>query len=104
VVKERNDSAQEVTTGYVGTGMIAAVYDSNGKIVTAYEIAVKGDVNGDGLANATDSYLIKSVRMERLNLTGVYFRAADINKDGSIDHIDQKLLLFHRAEVPGYIL
>jgi len=37
-------------------------------------------------------------------LTGINLRAADINIDNNVDAIDQRLLLYHRAEVPGYTL
>ena len=70
----------------------------------AYEIVAKGDVNGDGLANATDSYLIKAHRAEALTLSPIYAKAADINDDDAVDAIDSRLLLFYRAEVSGYEL
>ena len=38
------------------------------------------------------------------DLEGVYKAAADINQDGNIDAIDSRLLLYHRAEIDGYIL
>ena len=107
-VKQENVSGgtTEVTSGYVKTGMLAVVTDSNGATVAVYEIAVKGDINGDGLANAVDSYILRAARIEAQNvsLTNIQTRAADINNDNNINAIDQKLLLFHRAEVPGYIL
>ena len=84
--------------------MIAVLYDDENQAVAAYEIVVKGDVNGDGLANAADSNLIKAYRAEIQDLTGPFKEAADINQDSSIDAIDSRLLLYHRAEIPGYIL
>ena len=84
--------------------MIAVLYNSEDKPVAAYEIVVKGDVNGDGLANALDSNLIKAYRAEITDLTGPYKEAADINQDGKVDAIDSRLLLYHRAEINGYIL
>lgn len=104
VVIEGEDGTQTVVDGYIGTGMIAVLYNEENTPVAAYEIVVKGDVNGDGLANAIDSNLIKAYRAEITDLTGVYKEAADINQDGNIDAIDSRLLLYHRAEIDGYIL
>jgi hypothetical protein len=105
VVKENDeDTLEEVNSGYVGTGMMAIVYVDEDNIIGVYEIVVKGDVNGDGVANATDSNLIKAYRSEIMNLTGVYKEAADINQDGVINAIDSRLLLYHRAEIKGYVL
>ena len=84
--------------------MIAVIYNNENQPVAAYEIVVKGDVNGDGLANASDSNVIKAYRAEIQNLTGPFKEAADINQDGNIDAIDSRLLLYHRAEIDGYIL
>ena len=95
-------STSEVSSGYLGTGTILVILDSNGNAIDAYEIVAKGDVNGDGLANATDSYLIKAHRAEALSLSPIYREAADINDDNSVDAIDSRLLLFYRAEVAGY--
>lgn len=103
--KENADgTTSDVTDGYVGTGTILVIVDDNGKAVDAYEIVAKGDVNGDGLANATDSYLIKAHRAEALTLNPIFRKAADINNDGEVDAIDSRLLLFYRAEVLGYEL
>ena len=37
-------------------------------------------------------------------LEDIYRQAADIDEDGDISAIDSRLLLYHRAEVEGYIL
>ena len=102
---------EEVTTGIVTTGMIVKIQDENGKELefengdlSVYEIAVLGDVNGDGYANAHDSLMIKAYRNEVILLSDSEFRAADINGDGRVNFKDTKLLLYHRAEVEGYNL
>ena len=79
------------------------IKDQNGDLVV-YEIVVKGDVNGDGLANSLDSILIKAHRNEVTDLSGSAIAAADINDDGKVNVSDSKLLLYHRAEVTGYDL
>ena len=91
--------------------MFAQVQDEDGNLIkdtngdyVVYEIVVKGDVNGDGVANSLDSMLIKAYRNEVTTLNGSAKLAADINDDGSINLADSKLLLYHRAEVTGYDL
>lgn len=114
VVKEsKDDEAQVVTSGNMKTGMFVEIQDKDGNTVKdkngdpiVYEVVVKGDVNGDGVANALDSNLIKAIRNEisSIQFSGAQKEAADINSDGTIDIKDSKLLLYHRAEVNGYDL
>ena len=112
VKKEDKDGNKSVVTeGYVGTGMYVQVQDENGNVIkdedghlVVYEIVVKGDVNGDGLANSVDSILIKAYRNEVASISGTAKAAADINNDGKVSVADSKLLLYHRAEVTGYDL
>ena len=108
-MKEEHDQS-EVTTGYMETGMLVKLLDENNENVVdesdnpiAYEIVVKGDTNGDGLANSIDSILMKAHRSDVKPLVGGSLESADINEDGSINITDAKLLLYHRAEVRGYV-
>ena len=102
---------KEVVSGYIETGMKIKIFDEQGNSIKdadgnelEYELSVIGDVNGDGLANKIDSNLIKSFRNEIIKLENAYFESADINRDGSININDTKLLLYHRAEIKGYCL
>ncbi len=88
---------------YVATGDIVVI-SKDGKAVASYELVVKGDVNGDGVADALDSSLIKAYRAKLEKLSGAYLKAADINNDGDVNIIDVRLLLYHRARIEGYIL
>ncbi len=106
-----DEEGNDVTSGYVKTGMFAQIQDEEGNVLKdsnddlyVYEIAVKGDVNKDGLADSRDSNLIKAHRNEIYTLEGVAARAADIDDKNGIDAKDSKLLLYHRAEVTGYSL
>lgn len=101
---EVKSNGEVVESGNVATAMMVVLYDENEEPVAVYEVVVKGDVNGDGSADAVDSGLIKAHRAAVTMLSGAYEKAGDINSDGSIDAIDARLLLYHRAEVPGYIL
>ncbi len=104
---------ETITSGNMATGMYVQIQDQNGEVVKdtngnllVYEVVVKGDVNGDGVANSLDSVLIKAYRNEvkDANLIGSAFEAADIDDNGKVDITDSKLLLYHRAEVKGYNL
>ena len=77
--------------------------DNNGNLLV-FEVVVKGDINGDGVADSLDSNYIKAHINETTTLQGSQFKAADINKDNLVDQRDSKLLLYHRAEVNGYDL
>lgn len=106
-----DEEGNTVSSGYVKTGMFAQVQDADGKVIKdkngdlyVFEIAVKGDVNKDGLADSRDSNLIKAHRNEVYTLEGAAARAADIDNKNGIDAKDSKLLLYHRAEVTGYSL
>ena len=76
---------EEVTTGYMATGM--KLQGSNGKI---YEISVRGDITGDGIANQIELTMIVRhiVKQSGWNLEGVNFSAGDIMFDGQIDLVD----------------
>ena len=112
VKKEDKDGNKSVVTeGYVGAGMYVQVQDENENVIkdedghlVVYEIVVKGDVNGDGLANSLDSIVLKAYRNEVISVSGSATVAADINEDGTVNIADSKLLLYHRAEVKGYDL
>lgn len=100
----KTEDGETVTDGNVATGMLVVLYDEDNTAVAVYELVVKGDVNGDGTADAIDSRLIKAHRAEVKLLEDVYESAADIDGDGKVTAIDSRLLLYHRAEVEGYIL
>ncbi len=102
---------EEITTGNMKTGMLVEIQDTEGNVLEdaegnllVYEAVIKGDANGDGVANALDSNYIKAHRNEIVTLEGVQFLAADIDNNGKIEIKDSKLLLYHRAEVSGYNL
>ena len=52
-----------------------------------YIVVVKGDTNGDGIADIKDMIRINNYRLYGTitNFEGIYQDAADVNKDGSID-------------------
>ena len=95
---------QEISnTTSVATGDIVTIL-KDGEVIDSLEIVVKGDVNGDGTVDVSDSNLVKGHRNRQVELTGLFYKAADLNKNGEIDISDIKLILAHRAMMDGYIL
>lgn len=99
----KRDGEVVTDTENVATGDIAVIYLGD-TLVEVFEIVVKGDVNADGKADALDSALIKAHRARLTTLSGVFYKAADIDENGDIAVKDARLLLYHRARIDGYIL
>lgn len=94
VYKDKN-LEEEVTSGYVGTGM----YLKNGEEL--YQISVIGDLDSNGQIKQVEiTKLIRHVvGLKEYQLTGVYLKSADLNNDGKTNHIDITILI--RYEVYG---
>lgn len=77
---------EEITTGYVGTGMVAT--DENGKDI--YKISVIGDLDGDGIASQVEiTHIIRYLTgLKGYDLEGLQKISADINGDGQVNQID----------------
>ena len=102
IVVKRNGT--EITnTAKVATGDIVII-SKGSKVVAIYEIVVKGDVNGDGTVDISDTLLVKGHRARLNTLIGVYFKAGDLDNDSEITISDVRLILAHRAKLDGYIL
>lgn len=76
------DGGKEVTSGNVGTGMIAKIGSSS------FTIVVKGDTNGDGAMSISDVVKLQSHVVGRSTLSGAYATAGDLNGDGRISITD----------------
>lgn len=74
--------------GVLGTGMIARVLDEFNRSLLDLEVAVKGDVSGDGLITITDLVKTKRDVADAEKLTGAYAVAGDITGSGSIGITD----------------
>lgn len=88
------DSAGKVkSSGSFVTGdKITIVGTSDEK---TYSIAVRGDVNGDGVVDLKDFVLIQSHILEKSKLSGVKNYAGDVNYDGKIILADFVLVQSH---------
>jgi len=83
--------AEEVKTGYIGTGMQIKC-EGTGQ---SYAISVIGDIDGNGLANQIElSKIIKHiVNMEENELKGINYQSADITGDDKVDQRDVTALI-----------
>ena len=108
VILKTDEDKKEVTDGIVKTGMWVYIYDKNNTTeplkddngnYLVYQVVVKGDINGDGVADGLDSKYMKAIRNEVGSFEDIQIKAADINNDGRVDTEDAKLLLYHRAEI-----
>lgn len=92
---------------------ILSIYDSqnnavtSGKLRTGYfceikdyvcPIAVSGDLDGSGTVSTRDTKLLMKVLVGKESLEGVYFQAADLNRDSVIDTRDLALVNRKRKE------
>ena len=77
------DGKKEITSGYVGTGMTAAVGGSS-----SLTIVVTGDVTGDGRITITDVVKLQNYAAGAGDLNEAALKAADINGDGRVTITD----------------
>jgi hypothetical protein len=74
-------------TALVSTGSKVNLYVS-GKLVDSLEVSVRGDVDGNGLVDATDYLRIKAAFLERYSLCTSEFFAADVDENSRVDSTD----------------
>lgn len=77
-------------SGSVGTGM-TAVFSSDDFIYT-YELAVTGDITGEGNRNSRDLTTLMDYLIGSSDFNGVYTVAADLTNDGKVDVCDAAAL------------
>lgn len=74
----------------VCTGGQVLLYTADGVLVRKYTIIIKGDVNGDGVADGCDAVIINAMAVSMLTLLEYYIKAADTNADGDITESDNE--------------
>ena len=77
-----NSSGTAKTTGYIATSDKVIIKDSAGKKISEYTCILYGDVNGDGVINIIDSYIIRKYNLGTYTLTGAFLEAGDVNRGG----------------------
>lgn len=74
----------------VSTGGQVLLYTEDDVLVKRYTIVIKGDVNGDGIADGTDAVVINAAAAGMLSLDECFKKAADTDGDGSIMEKDNE--------------
>lgn len=80
------------STENVATGNVIKVYVS-GKEVLSRTVLIYGDVNGDGSIDDIDFLKMKRHLYEQQPLSGLYLTAADVQRSGTVDKYDLKLIM-----------
>ncbi len=89
--KVLNAKREEVSTNtLVGTGYILQV-TYKGKIYE-YQIAVRGDIDGNGTITVTDLSMMNQALTKKIILTGIKQKAADIDYTGEITVTDLSMV------------
>lgn len=91
----------EVTSGNVGTGYIAKLIVDE-VVVDQATIIVKGDLNGDGVANIADAMNIKDSILGKTSLNNIKKIAGDIN--GANNNGDNQINIADFMLLKDYIL
>jgi hypothetical protein len=77
-----NETFDLQSNAFVGTGCTVEI---NGK---KYTIAVKGDVNGDGIISTADFQTVLRSLQHLKKLSGAFFVAADVDGNGTLNTAD----------------
>lgn len=92
-VTAKNAKGETVSNGNIGTGYTVTIDNQT------YTVVKLGDINGDGVINTGDTFLIKQVIMKVKNIKDDYYKSADINGDGEINTGDSFILKKHVMSV-----
>ena len=86
-----NSKGEEVIgTNLVGTGYKLQVDYKGTK--HEYEIAVRGDIDGNGKVTVTDLSMLNQTLVKKITLTGIKVKAADIDYSGKITVTDLSMM------------
>lgn len=83
------------TANGLGTGTIIELCDEDGNVVKTYKLVIFGDVNGDGVYDAQDAFIVDCIingLLTKEKVGEAVWLAADCNHDGKIDADDRELL------------
>lgn len=79
----------------LGTGATISIVDANSKNLITYKVIIKGDVNGDSKATASDYVLIKNHIMGSIKLNDIQILGADANGDNKVNAADYVVIKNH---------
>ena len=84
----------------ITTGSKVRLLDENDEMKMEYIIIIYGDVNGDGKINSSDLLVLQRHILEIEKLSGVFFKAGNINKNGkNPSSLDSLLIQRHILEI-----
>ena len=78
-------------TDSIATGCTVRLIDASGKTIDSLTVVIRGDINGDGKIDGTDSVIARAVAggmLTSANVTSAQLKAADVNFDGGVTSID----------------
>lgn len=75
------------------TGSTINLVDNNGKIIDSITVILMGDVNEDGIVNVKDASLISRSFVNKDNLVGNAYLAADVSLNGEVLQEDISIIL-----------
>lgn len=78
-----NKDGEEIASSILGTGVVVTAGD------VAYNVVMKGDVDGSGVVDSTDYLRLKMVFWGEMPVPeGIYMYSADMDQNGKIDSTD----------------
>lgn len=91
-----NSSGAAKTSGKVCTGDVIQIkYKSGSRVYKNINVAVTGDVNGDGKISLMDLMLVKKQLLGTKDLSKAEKAAADVSKKGTVDLMDLMMIQKH---------
>ena len=79
------------STALIGTGCTVSDVDNTGKTVTI-TVLIMADIDGDGKTTATDYTIVKAMFQKKVEVTGVFAKAAEVTGDGRMTVSDYILI------------
>lgn len=90
----------QVISGFAATGMTVSLYNRGGQPLSQYNVAIKGDLNADGVVDQSDIAEMQAHISGGKTFTGVFLKAGDLNGDGEITAAD---IALEQQLITGYM-
>ena len=97
---ENKDGVVLGENSLIGTGSKIKILSDTGEILAIYKFILYGDVNGDGKIDSIDLLVLRRHILEIQILDDVFYKAGNINKDGTKpSSLDSLLIQRHILEI-----
>lgn len=93
IITDSNGNILE-TDEFIGTGSVVKIM-AFGSAVNEITVVVNGDIDGNGEISITDTAFLKREFLDRGSLFGIYYKAADVDRDGALTIADYLRLKCH---------